>query len=259
MFRHLAIASWSCLCSFALAQEVPQHRLRVLTVGDPPPYTQEIRNGVRYEIPAATGTIPPRMVKVPAPKKPGETAEKSAADPVQMRLRLGQTSLPVTLPMPADQRLELTTEEGTRWLNVPLHSCGASLALVWRSGPDWSKASTLVMPDDSNARTEGNTHLSNLTAFPMLITIGSEKIRLEPGKTFTRRIVSGPPIPLEISYTSSSGGLRLCHSAALEATRGIFRRLVIYAADGKAPRNPIKVLQLEEPSTEPVPAMMSAR
>lgn len=259
MFRHFAIASWSCLCTLALAQEVPQHRLRVLTIGDPPPYKQEIRDGVRYEIPAPDGTIPPRTVVIPAPKKPGETPEQSAAAQQKLRLRLGQSSQPVTMPMPQDQRVELVSDKGEKWLNIPLNTCGASLALVWRNGPSWSKASTIVMPDDAIARTEGNTHFSNLTAFPMAIAIGKEKILLNPGKTFTRRVVAGPAIPLEISYSTSGGALKLCHSASLEATPGIFRRIVMYGADGLKPRNPIKVLQLEEPSTEPTPPAMTSR
>jgi hypothetical protein len=60
---------------------------------------------------------------------------------------------------------------------------GARLAQVWRGGRDWTGPRALVMADDSAARTEGNVHFFNLTASPLAIVIGPEKIRLEPGKS----------------------------------------------------------------------------
>jgi hypothetical protein len=53
-------------------------------------------------------------------------------------------------------------------------------------------------------------------------------------------------LPLEISYVSAAGELRRCHSSSLELTGGCFHRVIVYAADGKSPRLPVKVLQLEE-------------
>lgn len=230
----------------ALAQESPMHRLRVLAVGDPPPFIQEVRDGARYEVAASADAIPPRVVTVPVQTKPGDPA---ATTTMPLRLRLGQTSAPLLLPLPKDRRIELQSEQGAKWLGVPLQSCGASLALVWRGNRSWSEARTIVVPDDTEARTPGNVHFANLTASPMAVVVGSEKIRLDPGRTFTRRLSpDAPAVPLEISYPTSSGELRLCHSASLEATPGCFRRVVIYAADGKRPRSPVKVLQIEEPS-----------
>jgi hypothetical protein len=246
MLRRFSVLLLACLGCAALAQETSMHRLRVLAVGDPPPFVQEVRDGARYEVAPSADAIPPRVVTVPVQTKPGDSAGSTA---MPLRLRLGQTSAPLLLPLPKDLRIELKSEQGAKWLGVPLQSCGASLALVWRGSRSWSEARTIVVPDDTEARMEGNVHFANLTASPMAVIIGSEKIRLDPGRTFTRHLSPGSAaLPLEISYPSPSGGLRLCHSASLEATPGCFRRVVIYAADGKKPRSPVKVLQIEEPS-----------
>lgn len=45
-------------------QENPRH-VRFLAVGDMPPFRQEIRDGVRYELEAEPGTIPPRQIQIP--------------------------------------------------------------------------------------------------------------------------------------------------------------------------------------------------
>lgn len=237
------------MCAFALADNAPKHSLRILAVGDQPPFIQEVRNGVRYELPPPPEAIPPRSVTIPV--APPKGAEKSEIPDLQMRLRLGQPSAPLLLPLPESGKVELKTEGGAPWLGIPLDSSNSSLALVWRGGPDWTKAGTIVVPDDTSARTEGNVHFTNVSPFAVGVSIGKEKIRLNPGVTFTRRVSGPAAIPLEISYFTASGGTVLCHSASLEPSRGVFRRVVVYKADSKAPRNPVKVLQLDESSSSP--------
>jgi hypothetical protein len=129
-FSVLLLASLGCA---ALAEETSMHRLRVLAVGDPPPFVQEVRDGARYEVAPSADAIPPRVVTVPLQTKPGDPAGSTA---MPLRLRLGQTSAPLLLPHPKDLRIELKSEQGAKWLGVPLQSCGASLALVWRGIPE---------------------------------------------------------------------------------------------------------------------------
>jgi len=92
------------------------------------------------------------------------------------------------------------------------------------------------------------------------LTYGKEKIRINPGVTYSRQISQGATVPAEISYFTAGGGVALCHTASLEGTRGIYRRIVIYKADGKDPRCPIKVIQLDEPSmgTAPQPPIAAS-
>lgn len=231
---------WVGLGSVVVAEEAPLHRLRVLAVGDPPPFVQEVRDGARREIAPPEGSIPPRTVTVPL-------GSEEAREPI--RIRLGQPSPEVMLPMPEGGRVELRSAQGAKWLDLPLQAGGgASLALVWRGGRDWSEPRALVVPDDSKARLQGNVNFLNLTASPLAVMIGSEKIRLEPGKSFSRQVTAqGGAVSLEILYPTPSGGLKPCHSSSLESTPGTFSRFVIYAADGKNPRLPVKVLHLQEP------------
>lgn len=246
MFRLLSFFGLAGFCGLSIAAEVPPHQLRLLAVGNPPPFKQEIRDGVRYEIPAPDGTIPPRSVKLPSFSEDGTPGEGEGAT---IKVRLGQTTTPITFTTPKSGRLGLKSDKGLKWLDLPLQQCGASLALVWRGGKDWSEPRAIVVPDDAAARAEGTVSFANLTASPMAIVIGTEKIRLNPGKTFDRKITSGGAAqPLEISYPLQSGELRNCHSSSLEFSRGSFHRLIIYAADGNDPRMPVKVLQLQEPS-----------
>ncbi len=236
-----------------MAQEIPQHRLRVLAVGDSPPFIQQVRDGARYEVAPPEGSIPPRTVMVPVSSKPDESAEMKGTP---LRLRLGQPSSPVMLSLPKDHRVELRSPEGAKWLGIPLQPCSASLALVWRGSHGWKQARTIVIPDDAEARQEGRVHFANLTPAPMAVMYGKEKVRLNPGKSFSRIIRPGDPaVSLEIFYPNSSGELNLCHSASLEAGHGTFRRIVIYTADGKNPRRPVKVLQLDEACGMAVAAM----
>jgi len=207
---------------------------------------QEIRDGVRYEIPAPDGTIPPRAVKLPALSEDGTPGQGEGAS---IKVRLGQTTSPIKFTRPKTGRLGILSDKGAKWLDIPLQQCGASLALIWRGGKDWSEPRAIVVPDDAAARAEGTVSFANLTAAPMAIVIGTEKIRLNPGKTFERKITpGGAALPLEISYPLQSGELRNCLSSSLEFNRGSFHRLIIYAADGSDPRMPVKVLQLQEPS-----------
>jgi hypothetical protein len=242
--KHAMIALCACCSAFA-AEEAVAHRLRVLPVGDPPPFVQEVREDGRYEVAPPEGSVPPREVTIPLPVAGGVEGETIAS----LKLRLGQASAPLFMPLPENGRVPLVSAVGSKWLDVPLHSSGASLALVWRGGKSWKDARTLVVPDDIEARKEGNVHVVNLTNSPMAVVLGTEKIRLDPGKSLTRRSTGEQPAPaLEIRYPTTSGDLRLCHSTTLERVPGAFRRMIIYAADAARPRSPFKVLQIDETS-----------
>lgn len=239
----------------AFSQEAPQHRLRVLAVGDQPPFKQEVREGVRYEIAPPADAVPPRTLLIPFPVKQGEQKQK---EDMQLRLRLGQASAPLLMPLPESRRVALNSDYSGKWLDIPLSSGSASLAIVWRKGPNWTAANTIVIPDDAAARAEGNLHFSNVSAFPVGVEIEKEKIRLNPGMSYTRKLPADRMTPLQVSYFTSDGGTKLCHSAALEPCHGTYRRLVIYSADAKTPRNPIKVIQMEEASAASVPAAVTS-
>ncbi|MEM9237940.1 MAG: hypothetical protein AAGB14_14295, partial [Verrucomicrobiota bacterium] len=47
----------------------PPRQMRLLTVGERPPFRQEIRDGVRYELPPPPGSLPPVELEVSVPTK----------------------------------------------------------------------------------------------------------------------------------------------------------------------------------------------
>lgn len=235
-------------CALSGADEPPRHQLRLLAVGDPPPFIQEQRDGARYEVAPPEGSVPPRFVSVgsvsPVPGAPGA--------PPPVRIRLGQPSEPIEFPLPESGKATVRAKDGQRWLEVPLSASGRSLALVCRGASDWKQARAVVVPDDAAARAEGRIHFANLSDRPLGLVHGNEKIRLEPGKHFTRTLESGADaMLLRVFCESSPGALVLCHSGVLERQPGLCHRVIIFKADGVKNRMPVKVLQVDEAASPP--------
>src|SRR5690606_24424533 len=136
------------------------------------------------------------------------SAEKHTLPP--LRVRLGQPTLPVIFPAPETPAVQVETDAGVKWLDLPLHASGTSLAII-RRGKDWTTGTPVVVADDATAHTAGNVHFANLAAFPIGVTFGKEKIRLNPGMILTRNTGTGSAVPLEISYFTANGQVQLCH------------------------------------------------
>jgi hypothetical protein len=225
----------------AFAQEqAPQHSLRILPLGDPPPFRQEVRGGVRYEIPAPEGTVPPREIMVTSKVPEGETPKE-----FPLRLRLGTATPPLMVPMPQDGKLAVKTAAGAPWVNIPLSKASSTLALVWRTGKSWNEAARVfALPDDTK---EGEFRFVNLTAKPMAVTWGELKLKLNPATTMVQRIPDGmKAVPLTIQYPAPEGGLKPCFSTQVEKAPGTRQQFVIYVADGEKPKLPVKVLPLSD-------------
>ena len=230
----------SLLPSLLAAQEqtAPRHTLRVLPLGDPPPFQQEVRNGVRYESAAPEGSIPPRDLQL--------ATAADAQEPLKLRLRLGSASAPLTFPLPETKVVEARNGSAV-WLKIPLSSSTASLALVWRGGPDWSKAGVMTIADGPSDR-QGDCRFINLTAKPMGLVWGKERLKLEPRTQLISSISADTEEQdLSILYADTKGSLRPCLSTKVVRKPDKLQQFVIYAADEKEPRMPVKVLPLEEP------------
>lgn len=227
------------------AQEPPpKHTLRILPLGDPPPFRQEIRDGVRYEVPPPEGTIPPRNILLgPIPKQKDQNPATPTDAP--MRLRLGLISAALEFPTPESRAIDARTEAGANWLHIPLATGNATLALVWRGGENWSKARALAVPDGPEERGKGDCRFINVTAKPMGVTWGTEKIQLNPGRAIIRSMPAGAvAAEVRIQYPGADGSLQSCFSGRVEKKAGALQQFIIYAADGENPRTPVKVLPL---------------
>lgn len=221
-------------------EEASKHTLRILPLGDPPPFRQEVRGGVRYEIPAPEGTVPPREIVLSMKQPEGEEKKEWP-----LRLRLGTITPELAVPMPQDGTITVKTAAGAPWLNIPLSKSTATLALVWRGGKSWNEAARVIaIPDDAK---EGDFRFVNVTAKPMAVTWGELKLKLNPATTMVQRMPEGAKaLPLTIQYPAPEGGLKPCFSTQIERMPGTRQQFVIYAADGEKPKLPVKVLPLSE-------------
>ncbi|WP_367872765.1 hypothetical protein [Luteolibacter sp. Populi] len=218
-----------------------KHTLRVLPLGDPPPFIQEVRGGVRYEVPAQEGAIPPRNILLSAPAPAKDEATK---EPLPLRLRLGMPSPELVFPLPEGRTVTTTLQAGGSWLTIPLSTAESTLAFVWRGGKDWFQPRVLSIPDDAK---EGDFRFVNLTGKPMGLTWGTEKIKLNPATTLTRQLPQGTAVlPISIQYPAADGTLRPCLSTQVERAAATRNQFVIYAADSKESKMPVKVLSLSE-------------
>ena len=221
--------------------------IRFLPLGESPPFRQEIRDGIRYELEPPAGSIPPREV--------GLTVGKLTVPSV--RLSIGRTSLPAGLPNGVEPVAVRRTEDspaGQPWMNLTLPETGNVLVLVWRDpGKLWDKPRWLLLSDGPEFGA-GKLRLSNLSPVEVRFIIGEEKIALTPGKVHLLPLPVGRDVPVQIAWIDASGNAQRIYSSALVQNEGERGELMVYRADGEQPRQPLKVLPLREKAPEPPPA-----
>ena len=216
--------------------------LRILPLGETPPFEQEVRDGVRYELEPPAGSIPPREVSLAVGKLsiPG------------LRLSIGRISMPVKLPNGTDT-IMVNLPDNSPWLSLTPSETGNMLVLVWRD-PDkkWDKPRSLLLPDGPEFRA-GSLRLSNLSPVEIRFIIGEEKFALAPGRFHAFPIALGKDVPVQIAWVDGSGNARQIYSSAIVQNEGERGELIVYRADGEQPRLPFKVMPLREKAPEPPP------
>lgn len=217
-----------------------KRRLRVLAVGDVPPFRQEIRNGVRYELDAPKGSVPPRTVGVFA-----EGLEKG-----QLDLQLKRISTEVVVPG-AGLGVALRAE-GTPWHLLKVPEGGDVLAVLWRDFTEgsWDKARSLTLRDGPEFG-GGQVRFVNICPMKVGVLLGDQRILLERGAVVTRKVGVTDGLPIQISFALPQGGSKRAYSSAFVQNRGERATVVVYRADGENPRSPVKVIILRE--TVPAP------
>jgi len=229
------------------AQEIPMQKIRMLPLGDPPPFQQAVRDGVRYELDAPEGTLPPAKVilegAVTAPNVPTHPC----------RLTLGRATGDLTAPL-AKQILGLQRDDGGIWTRVRPHASGSSLILLWKSGNSWNEVGHLALDDGKAVQKDHAIHFTNVTAVKMGVILGEEKLLLEPRSTFTRVIHKATPCRI-VSMLSGNQSKTFFQSE-LTGSAGSHQRLIVYPTNSSTSRSPAKVLMMTEAhaSHEPVTA-----
>jgi hypothetical protein len=244
-FHHIISATWvmSVACAAGQSAVGKGRQARFLAVGDSPPFRQEIRDGVRYEIEPPAGTIPPRDVLA------GLGPERS--DPVP--LRLGRPSPRVAVPQ-GDGPLQLWRADDAGdvppWLAVSHPPDGDFLVLFWRNpaARSWHEASAMSLPETP----AGMARIVNL--FPVAVSIdwGGDLLLLQTGRSVLRKTPPDEVVTLRIMSRDSNGAMKRYYSGVVSAMAGESSLVTIYRADGPAPRRPLKVAVIRE-LTEPPP------
>lgn len=218
-----------------------QRFLRLLPLGDPPPFRQEIRDGIRYEIEPEPGTIPPRQVML---------GEGEAA--VTLRLNLGRATDRIKVPgglAPLGLRVPGSTPDAVPvpWLAVRPPETGDFLALIWRDpGKPWSQPRAIVFPDGPAEFPAGNIRIINLLPTGTSLMLGTERILLDAGKSLTKQITIGEDLPLQTAYRDAAGNYQRFYAGSVLLNPNERAQIVIYRADGENPRRPAKVVVFNE-------------
>src|SRR6478609_1880290 len=141
-----------------LAQTETARQVRFLALGELPPFHQEIRDGVRYELEPPAGSIPPRELML------GFGTESSESLP----LRLGEISAPMKAPAGAGPLLlsrSRDAKDAEPWLRVNRPESGDFLVLLWRDSKKgtWDSTRSLVVPDDAVSAPAGSVRFANVS------------------------------------------------------------------------------------------------
>lgn len=235
---------------FALGQDVVERHVRFLPLGELPPFRQEIREGVRYELEPPPGSIPPREVVLGFGEGPGDATP----------LRLGETTAPLKVPPGAGPlllRQRDSKEDSKPWLSLSRPESGDFLVLLWRDSrtKTWADARSLVLPDDRASAPVGSVRFVNCSTATVGIALGREKLILGPGKMFRRDVVVGRDQVFQVYLTDTTGGVKVLHAGALLQNAGERGLMLVYRADGVAARRPLKVAVRREvvPVLPPAP------
>lgn len=234
-----------CCCFVLLgtlfAQSGPR-TMRILPLGDIPPYRQEIRDGVAYELEPPAGSIPPREVVFGANRNGAEESP----------LSLGRVSAPVKIAQgagPLSLRRKGEGEKSVPWLNVEKPEKGDFLVLLWRDPEkkSWDSPRALVLPDSAEAAPAGTVRVVNISPVTLAIVFEGEKIALVAGKSWQKAVPTGKEAMIQVGAVDASGNLRRIHAGSVFQNAGERTLVAVYKADGVDPRRALKAIVQREP------------
>jgi len=225
----------------AAAKEDSARQVRFLALGELPPFQQEIRDNVRYELEPPAGSIPPREVML------GFGGDKSEPTP----LRLGQITAPLKAPAGAGPLLLAmrgAAKKDEPWLRLTRPESGDFLVLLWRDAKlgSWQKVTSLVVPDDAVSAPAGSVRYVNTSPATVGFRLGGEPLTLKPAEILQRAVPVGVEQPFEIFLPDTTGAMKRLHAGVVLQNPGERSLVLIYLADGVGHRRPLKVTVLRE-------------
>ncbi len=243
------VLSVLCVPGWARAREEeeekssPPRQIRLLALGDHPPFRQEIRGGVRYELPPPAGSLPPREVLVGAGDKTAGTT----------RLTLGRISGGLTVPGGAGPLVLRKTGEpadAKPWLSLTRPESGDFIVLLWRdpAANTWEMARSLVLSDGAPA---GSVTIANVAPGPVAAALGGKKFVLHPGKPVRKLLATGKPVAFQLAVPGRTGRAKRTLSRSLEQEAGERTVVLVYRSDAQSPRSPVGVTVHRERAPSP--------
>ena len=235
----------------AQAKAVETRTLRLLAVGDAPPFRQEIRDGIRYELPPPEGSVPPVRVELSASNGEGEEQESEyeANDPKNpgIGLKLNQISRRLTVPR-AELRVRILAGN-SEWHTCRLPEEGNFLLVLWKDPKikSWSKARSILVPDGGSRFQSGDLRFINVSPAEVGFTVGEkEQFGLGRGKVLFKSLGFSQGTPTKAFYEDAKGASKRLWSGALVQKKGERSTVVVYLADGLKPRRPLKLISFRE-------------
>jgi hypothetical protein len=232
----------------AAPEAKPVRHARFLAVGDIPPFRQEIRDGIRYELDPPADSVPPREIVLGFGKKITDA----------LTLRLGRITEPVEIPE-GEGNLDLRRVgddlKAAPWLSFKRPETGDFLVYLFRSPSKktWNDAVGLIIPDGPVGSPAGTVRVVNLYPLAIRVVWAAEGIMLPAGKNILRTIQPGTEVPFQILVPDQSGAMKRYYSGAVTQNPNERGLVTIYRADGENPRRPVKVSMLREPVAPPPP------
>ncbi|MEI6606743.1 MAG: hypothetical protein WCP35_15650 [Verrucomicrobiota bacterium] len=220
--------------------------LRLLPLGEPPPFRQDVRDGVRYELEPDPGSIPPRQIRLGG----GDSA-------TLVRLNLGRASESLHIPSgtaPVAFREASAPDDPTvkPWLTLYPPATGNVIAVIWRDpGSRWNLPKNRVLDDSAAALPAGSLRIVNLLPVDAALIFGDDRLILTPGKVLVKAISIGTDLPIQIAYKTPTGQLQAFYSGAVMLNPNERAQIFIHRADSEKPRRPAKVVIFNETAPPP--------
>ena len=224
----------------------PPRSLRLLPLGEPPPFRQDVRDGVRYELEPEPGSIPPRQIRFGK----GDAA-------ILLRLNLGRPTeiikIPAgTAPVVFHEASAPDDPSVKPWLTLNPPETGNVLAILWRDpGSRWSAPRNLVFADSAAALPAGSLRIVNLLPVEAALIFDGDRVILGSGKALIKTLKIGNDLPIQIAFKNKTAQFQPFYSGAILLNPNERAQIFIHRADGENPRRPAKVVPFNEIAPAP--------
>lgn len=202
--------------------------LRILPVGDPPPFEQKFEGKVRVQKPLPLGALPPQQIAI--------TNKDGGQVGAPLNLGLGQISriLPVTSGKVPLHELNKGAIEPRAFHTLKMPRAQAGLAIIWRDPKrkKWPHALSLTLPDDGKSFAAGKARIVNVSSASVRLIIEApgkkkEQVVLPRGKFVQRAGTSRIEIKAPVN-----GKWKRVYAAVPLANKVARANLVVYNSDG---------------------------